>query len=117
MAAVNLEDLQGDLFNRGFPKFNESYYFFHIVTGKEKEFVQKVKNLVSGDEKHISSLKKVLADWKSVDAAAKTNRENRAKGNNAKLEIVDTQNALIAFSKSGLDKVSVQRSCQLQVLT
>ena len=106
MAAVDLNDLQGDLFNRGFPKFHEVYYFFHILSGKEKEFSQKLKNLVSGEDKHISSLKKVLDDWKSVDAAAKKNRENRAAHKNAELEIVPTLNALIAFSKSGLDRVS-----------
>ena len=107
MAEVNLDDLQGDLFSRGFPKFNEVYYFFHIVTGKEKEFSQKVKNLVSGEDKHISSLKKVLEDWKGVDAAAV---KNRTISDPAKKEIVPTLNALIAFSKSGLDKVGFQLS-------
>ena len=105
MAEVNLDDLQGDLFNRGFPKFNEVYYFFHIASGKEKEFSQKVKNLVSGEDKHISSLKKVLEDWKGVDAAAV---KNHATEDPAKKEIVPTLNALIAFTKSGLDRVSVQ---------
>ena len=111
MAEVNLEDLQGDLFSRGFPKFHEVYYFFNIPSGKEKEFAQKVKILVSGEDRHISSLKKVLEDWTKVDAAAVKNRENRAAKNNAPLEIVPTVNALIAFSKSGLDQVRVQPSC------
>lgn len=101
MAEVSLDDMQGDLFSRGFPKFNEVYYFFHIVSGKEKEFSQKVKNLVSGEDKHISSLKKVLEDWKAVDVAA---ANNRGKGDAAEKEVVPTVNALIAFSKSGLDK-------------
>lgn len=109
MAEVNLEDLQGDLFNRGFPKFHEVYYFFNIQVSKE--FAQRVKNLVAGEDKHISSLKKVLEDWKKVDAAAVKNRANRAAKNNAPLEIEPTVNALIAFSKSGLDQVSTQPLC------
>ena len=107
MAEVNLDDLQGDLFNRGFPKFHEVYYFFHILSGKEKEFCQKVKNLVSGEDKHISSLKKVLKDWERVD---ETVRKNRAESNAANRKIEPTLNALIAFSKSGLDRVSVPLS-------
>ena len=102
MAQVNLDDIQGDLFNRGFPKFHEVYYFFHIVSKKEQEFSQKLKTLVSGEEKYISSLKMVLEDWKRVDAAAK---KNRTIDDPAKIEVVPTCNALIAFSKSGLDKV------------
>ncbi|KAL9614441.1 MAG: hypothetical protein Q9167_001044 [Letrouitia subvulpina] len=102
MAEVNLDDIQGDLFNRGFPKFHEVYYFFHIMSTKEKEFSQKVKNLVSGEDKHISSLKKVLEDWKGVDGAA---RKNRTIDDPAKKEVVPTCNVLIAFSKSGLDKI------------
>ena len=107
MAEVNLDDLQGDLFNRGFPKFHEVYYFFHILSGKEKEFCQKVKNLVSGEDKHISSLKKVLKDWERVD---ETVRKNRAESDATKRKIEPTLNALIAFSKSGLDRVSVPLS-------
>ena len=106
MAEVNLEDFQGDLFNRGFPKFHEVYYFFNIQLSEE--FAQKLKNLVAGEDKHISSLKKVLEDWEKVDAVAVKNRANRAAKNNAPLEIVPTVNTLIAFSKSGLDQVSTQ---------
>lgn len=105
MAQVNIDDIQGDLFNRGFPKFNEVYYFFHINTNKEKDFSRNVKKLVTGEDKHISSLRKVLDDWKGVDAAA---QHNRKIDDPAKKEIVPTLNALIAFSKAGLDKVSSQ---------
>ena len=105
MAEFNRHDVQGDLFSRGFPKFNEVYYFFHIKSGKEKEFCQKVKTLVSGEEKHISSIDKVLEDWKQVDAAA---AKNRTTDDPAKKEWVSTVNALIAFSKPGLDNVSDQ---------
>lgn len=105
MAEFNCDDVQGDLFSRGFPKFNEVYYFFHIKSGKEKEFSQKVKMLVSGEEKHISSINKVLEDWKQVDATA---AKNRTIDDPAKKERVSTLNALIAFSKPGLDRVSDQ---------
>ena len=105
MAEFNRDDVQGDLFSRGFPKFNEVYYFFHIRAGKEKEFSQKVKLLVSGEEKHISSINKVLEDWKKVDAAA---AKNHATDDPAQKEWVPTSNALIAFSKPGLDRVSDQ---------
>lgn len=103
-AEFNRDDVQGDLFSRGFPKFTEIYYFFHIKSGKE-EFCQKVKMLVSGEEKHISSINKVLEDWKQVDGAA---AKNRTIVDPAKKEWVSTVNALIAFSKLGLDSVSDQ---------
>lgn len=113
MAEVTLDNMQGDLFNRGFPKFNEVYYFFSIVSGKEKEFSKALKTLVSEKDKHISSLKKVLADWAIVDAAAKKNRTEKDRtggGTKGVIHIVATSNALIAFSKRGLDKVSVRLS-------
>jgi hypothetical protein len=94
MAAVNLANVQGDLFSRGFPKYNETYYFFSIVTGKEKDFSKALA--VLGKSGEISSLEKVLTDWVKVDAA------RVAKG-----DIVPVSNALIAFSKIGLDKMSI----------
>ena len=103
MVEFDLDDVQGDLFSRGFPKFNEVYYFFHIVSGKEKEFSQKLKLLVSGGENQISSINKVLEDWKQIDAARD---KNRTVEDPAKKEWVKKVNALIAFSKPGLDRVS-----------
>ena len=114
MAEVNLENVQGDLFSRGFPKYHEVYYLFSIVSGKEKEFSKALKTLVSEKDKHISSLTKVLADWAKVDGAAK---KNRAIDDPAEKDIVDTSNALIAFSKRGLDKVSVGLSHIERMLT
>ena len=92
MAAVNLDNIQGDLFSRGFPKINETYYFFSIVPGKEKDFSKALAAL--GKSGQISSLRKVLADWVQVDGAAKG-------------DIVPLSNALIALSKKGLNKVSI----------
>jgi len=86
MAAVNLDNVQGDLFSRGFPKISETYYFFSIVPGKEKDFSKALTAL--GKSGQISSLNKVLADWVKVDGAPKG-------------DIVPVSNALIAFSKTG----------------
>ena len=114
MAEEPLDNVQGDLFSRGFPKFNEVYYFFSIVSGKEKDFSKALKTLVSERDKHISSLTKVLADWAKVDAAAK---KNRTIEDTTQKEIVPISNALIAFSKRGLDKVSVRLSQLTHMLT
>ena len=107
MAAIklDLDDLQGDLWSRGFPKFNETYYFFSIADSKEKEFRTALKALVSEPDKYISSLTKVRKDWDLVDEAAKRNHEIKTDPT-AKKDIIDISNALIAFSKAGLDKVS-----------
>ena len=109
-----LDNVQGDLFSRGFPKFNETYYFFSIVPGKEKDFSKALKILVSEKDKYISTLTKSLADWAKVDAAAK---RNHTKEKGAEKEIVLTSNALIAFSKRGLDKVTDRLSHLRQMLT
>ena len=112
MAAVSLDNVQGDLFSRGFPKFYESYYFFSIVQDKEKDFCKALKILVSEKDKHISSLTKVLADWAKVDDVARNNREDPAHK-----KFIPTSNALIAFTKRGLDKVSVRRSTPIHQLS
>lgn len=95
--AVNLDNVQGDTFSRGFPKIKETYYFFSIATSKEKDFTKALNKLATSG--HISNLTKVLADWKKIDEAA-------VKDANFKETIVDVSNALIAFSKTGLERVS-----------
>lgn len=92
MTAVNLNNVQGDMWSRGFPKLNETYYFFSIVAGKEKDFSKALAAL--GKSGQISTLNKVLADWVKVDGAPKS-------------DIAPVSNALIAFSKTGLDKVTL----------
>ena len=86
--------MQGDLFSRGFPKYHETYYFFSIVLGKEKEFSKALAVLAKSDQ--ISSLTKVREDWCAID--------HRTPG-----VVIPISNALIALSKSGLDRVSIVR--------
>ena len=109
MAEVTLDNVQGDVFNRGFPKFNEAYYMFSIVQNKEKDFSQALKKLVLEKDKYISSLTKVLADWAEVDVAAEKNHAMADPNQKVVVprEIVPVSNALIAFTKRGLDKVRV----------
>ena len=92
MAALNLANMQGDLFSRGFPKYNETYYFFSIMPGKEKDFSKALAAL--GKSGQISSLEKVREDWCKIGDSENV--------------IVPVSNALIAFSKIGLDKVSIR---------
>ncbi|KAL8788622.1 MAG: hypothetical protein Q9195_007217 [Heterodermia aff. obscurata] len=100
MAQGTLNNVQGDLFSRGFPKYNESYYFFSIASEKERDFCKALKTLVSDKDKHISSLAKVLADWAQIDGVTKKNREDPSHR-----QIIPTSNALIAFTKGGLNKI------------
>lgn len=93
MATPNLANIQGDLISHGFPKSHETYYFFSIAPGKEKDFTKALAAL--GKSGQISSLDKVRGDWCRI--------EHRRCG-----ETIPVSNALIAFSKTGLDAVSIQ---------
>ena len=110
---LDLHNVQGDLFNRGFPKFNEVYYFFTIAQDMEKDFSKALKALVSEKDKHIFSLTKVLANWVEVDRAASYNWTSEGMINK---RIISTANTLIAFSKSGLDRVNTQLEWPTQIL-
>ena len=102
---ANLGNLQGDLFSRGFSKLNESYYFFSIAANKEKDFTKALNTL--GQSGHISSVKQVLDQWATIDDfKAKQKALNNADFSKVTLSIA---NALIAFTKKGLDKVSVMK--------
>ena len=100
---ANLGNLQGDLFSRGFSKLNETYYFFSIAPNKEKDFTKALNTL--GKSGQISSLKTVLDQWTIIDFIRAKQRVQR----NADFSsiIVPVANALIAFTKQGLDKVSI----------
>ncbi|KAI9775231.1 MAG: hypothetical protein M1839_001349 [Geoglossum umbratile] len=87
MAIGMPSNMQGDLFSRGFPKYNESYYFFSISKDQATEFTKKLAVLVKNEE--ISTLEKVLADWGLIESHKST--------------IFPLSNALIAFSMAGLE--------------
>ena len=88
--ATDKSNIQGDLFSRGFPKYNESYYFFTIVESHAAVFSQKLAGLVK--DKEISTLDKVLADWAAIEKHKPTPYA--------------VSNVLIAFSMAGLQTVS-----------
>ncbi|KAL9045577.1 MAG: hypothetical protein Q9214_001401 [Letrouitia sp. 1 TL-2023] len=98
---VNLENIQGDLFSRGFPKLNETYYFFSIVPNQEKDFTKALN--VLGKSRLISSLKEVLDHWARIDEfKAKQHAQPSVDFSSVTIPMA---NALIAFTKKGLDKI------------
>jgi hypothetical protein len=105
--SVNKDNIQGDLFSRGFPKYDETYYFFSITKSavSGKQFHQLLPELA---RKEISTLQKVLTDWKDIDAARKADIEAGRKPDpvNFRATSIPKSNALIAFSMAGLKKVS-----------
>lgn len=92
MAKTNV--IQGDLFNRGFPKFNETYYFFSIVPEKKADFTRALNTI--GKTGKIATIDSVLKDWVKVDQS--------------KTKTVEVSNALIAFSMEGLKMVMFGQS-------
>jgi hypothetical protein len=96
-AAVNVTNVQGDVFSRGFPKHYEIYYFFSINEGKN--FPKAVGTLMS--KKHISNLKQVIDDWGVIDKDKEEAEKTRTKA-----PLREMAHALIGFSSSGLKKLS-----------
>ena len=113
--SANLKNMQGDLFSRGFPKFNETYYFFSITSDNEKgkKFTQA---LVELGKKEISTLEKVLADWVEIDKGKTAYAAAKARDPKAKETIFDVSNALIAFSQAGLQKVSIPAGKHVNIM-
>ncbi len=103
--SVDLNNLQGDLWSRGFPKYDETFYFFTItdVTANNKQFHQLLPDLVA--KKEISTLKKVKDDWREIADWEKTNGVPKPNVNFRENSLAKS-NALIAFSMAGLKKVS-----------
>lgn len=90
-----LDNIQGDIWSKGFLKKYEIYYFFAIKPEKEKDFVQNLGDLVSGSEMLISTLRKVKKEREKI-SARKENGDH---------SIVPVSNALIAFTSQGLSAV------------
>ncbi|QDS72388.1 hypothetical protein FKW77_008583 [Venturia effusa] len=84
-------NMQGDLFSRGFPRYDESCYFFSISDDQQRasDFVKRLAQAAKNGE--ISSLQKVLADWDKVDA-------------NTSGTTLPITNVLVAFTMQGLMK-------------
>ena len=105
-----LDNIQGDIWSKGFPKYYETYYFFAIKPGNAKFFAQSLKDLVTQSPPLISTLRSVKKDrariqeWKDqAGAQAKT------LGTQAKYDsLLPISNALIAFTRKGLDAVRSQ---------
>ncbi|CAO2652321.1 Nn.00g006040.m01.CDS01 [Neocucurbitaria sp. VM-36] len=93
--SVNKNDVQGDVWSKGFAKFNETYYFFSIADQKQKIFSQCLKKLAaqSGDASLITSISQAQKDRETADAA------------NARHDKALLSNALIAFTRTGLEAI------------
>ena len=108
LAPKQLLKVQGDIWSKGFPKYNETYYFFSIE--KPAEFNHCLKELVKGERPLISNLATVKKDQEKIDAHKKEAEADAIKkGKTAKEAVItvkDLANALIAFSFNGLIKVS-----------
>ena len=101
-------NIQGDIWSKGFPKYHETYYFFAIKTGNEKTFVQSLRALVERSPPLISTLKKVKEDQ---DRIQKRKEEDAVEAKRLNIPVKDVPrlpvaNALIAFTRKGLDAVS-----------
>ena len=101
-----LDNIQGDIWSKGFPKFYETYYFFSIADAKL--FSPCLKELVA--KKLISTLRKVREDQNEIFAKnEKEKKEAKERGvpeEGVELSKIPKSNALIAFTSQGLQVVS-----------
>lgn len=102
-----LNDIQGDIWSKGFPKYYEAYYFFAIKPEKNTIFARCLKNLANDPTPLLSTLTKVKKDHDAIQRikgqpAAVTTKLGTSDKNGSLLSIT---NALIAFTRKGLDTV------------
>jgi hypothetical protein len=102
--SVNIDNVQGDVWSKGFKKLNETYYFFRITAGKELDFSQSLKVLMQQSPTLISNLAKAK-ETRQIANGTKINDGGKA----------EISNALIAFTFRGLKTVSLQRKCFAQL--
>lgn len=104
---VDKNDIQGDVWSKGFLKHNETYYFFSIADQKQKIFSQCLKKLAAqvGDASLITSLTQAQKDRDKAGEARALN------------QIAIISNAMIAFTRIGLDVVSSITETNLPGLT
>ena len=107
LTPAQLLDDQGDIWSKGFPKYNETYYFFSIE--KAAEFTHCLKELLKGERPLISNSARVKKDQEDIAAEKKkTEDKTMAEGKTAKdavITVKDLANALIAFSSDGLQGI------------
>lgn len=100
-----LDDIQGDIWSKGFPKYYETYYFFSISRSNVKLFSQCLKDLATHSPPLISTLRKVKGDCKHI---SDEKEKASASVGNVKIQKIPVSNALIAFTSEGLKLVSAQ---------
>lgn len=105
-----LDNIQGDIWGKGFPKYYETYYFFSIKDSNETLFAQCLKDLATRSPPLISSLRKVRDDQDRIseqkkEAAAEAKRRGIPE-KDVILPKIPNSNALIAFTIKGLAAVS-----------
>ena len=102
-----LDNIQGDIWSKGFPKYYEKYYFFAINRDNAKLFPQCMQDLFTQSPPLISSLRKVKKDQADLQEQKKrVLAEAKGSGNLVKdVSLVPVANALIAFTRKGLDAV------------
>ena len=109
--AAFLNNVQGDIWSKGFPKCVETYYFFTITKESAKIFSQNLRKLVDDTKPLISSLQHVKGDWDEIAKLKKKADAAEASGHPLpeKETVFPVANALIAFTFKGLEMV--RRAC------
>jgi hypothetical protein len=92
----DLNDIQGDLWSKGFPKYNETYYLFTIQLATD--FARALRTMVTQQPHLISNLPTVKSNWAEI-----TQHKASPEPETGKLPM---PNALVAFTYKGLETVS-----------
>jgi hypothetical protein len=117
-----LDNIQGDIWSRGFLKYYETYYFFSIKQSNANIFAQCLKDLATHSPPLISTLRKVRDEYvlisKQKEEAAAAAKKRGIPEKDVNLPKIPISNALIAFTSKGLKTVSYPiRGIHHQVLS
>jgi hypothetical protein len=108
--AGRLDNIQGDIWSKGFPKYYETYYFFSIKTPPPNEknlFSQCLKNLATQSPRLISTLRMVREDHNRISTRRKEEAIKQSiPEKRVVLPEIPMSNALIAFTIKGLQAVN-----------
>ncbi|KAK0639473.1 hypothetical protein B0T16DRAFT_463145 [Cercophora newfieldiana] len=96
----NLSDIQGDVWSKGFPKYNETYYLFTIKQERAADFARALRNMVTHQPHLISNLPTVKNNWAEI-----VTHKQAAGSAGSKKERLPMPNALIAFTYKGLETI------------